>query len=253
MGNYFQIQEEFKSIEKEVKAFIKDFDTSGETIYKGSRNELKVKQIGDFKVNIKRFKTPNFINQIVYRWFRKSKAERSYLFANILLDRKVGTPKPIAYQVNKSLFGILQSYYVCIQQNYDLTFRELIEQPDYPNRVEILQKFTRFTFHFHNQNVLFLDHSPGNTLIEKNKEDYHFYLVDLNRLKFQQLNYQQRMLNFARLSPTLEMTKIMATEYAKLTKKNPKQVFNQMWSEVETFRSKFAKKHELKRKIKFWK
>lgn len=254
MGKHFQIQDEFKAIEKEVKSFIANFETEGESIYKGSRNELKVKKVGDLSINIKRFKTPHFINRIAYRWFRKSKAERSYLYANRLLDRKVGTPKPIAYQENFNRFGMLQSFYVSVQQAHDLTFRELIHDSTYPHRERILRAFTEFTFHFHNQGIFFLDHSPGNTLIEKLPDgNYTFYLVDLNRMQFKILTYDERIKNFARLTPKKEMYVIMADEYAKLIQKDSDEVFEQMWSEVESFRVKFNKKHELKRKLRFWK
>ena len=254
MGKNFQIQKEFINIEHEVKSFINNFDVVGETIYKGNRNELKTHQIKQLTINIKRFKTPHLVNRIAYRWFRKSKAERSFLYAKMLLDKNVGTPKPIAYQENYNTFGLLQSYYVSVQQNHDLTFRELIHQPDYPNREEILRQFTAFTFHFHNQGVFFLDHSPGNTLIEKlGYGNYAFYLVDLNRMQFKTLTYEERLKNFARLSPTYNMVKIMADEYAKLIQKNPEAVFAQMWNEVEAFQTKSNKKHELKKKYRFWK
>ncbi|GGE35634.1 Kdo domain containing protein [Psychroflexus planctonicus] len=254
MKHHFQIQEQFKSIEREILSFIDNFDNEGESIYKGTRNELKVKPIGNLKVNIKRFKKPHLVNQIAYRWFRKSKAERSYLFANLLLEKQVGTPLPLAYQVNFTSFGIGKSYYVSVQQAHDLTYRELIHNPNYPNREKILRAFTQFTFHFHNQGVFFLDHSPGNTLIEiKQDGTYGFYLVDLNRMQFKVLTYEERLRNFARLTPKKEMYRIMADEYAKLIQKDPKQVFEQIWSEVEAFRTKFNKKHELKSKLRFWK
>lgn len=251
MGKNFQIQDAFKPIEKEVKVFIKNFEFEGKSIYKGSRNELKTKEIDDLVVNIKRFKTPHFINRIAYRWFRKSKAERSFLYANILLRKQVGTPKPIAFQENYNPFGLLQSYYVSEQQAHDLTFRELINQTDYPNREKILRAFTVFTFHFHNQGVFFLDHSPGNTLIEiKTDGTYAFYLVDLNRMQFKILTYEERLKNFARLTPKKEMYEIMADEYAKCLQKEYQEVFDGMWNEVQLFRRKFNKKQELKKKFK---
>ncbi len=254
MNFHFQINKQFQHLEKEIKSFIQNFDSVGETIYKGTRNELKVKQIGNLKVNIKCFKKPHLINQIAYRWFRKSKAERSFLYATSLLKRKVGTPQPIAYQINLSLLGIGKSYYVSVQQPHDLTYRELIHDVNYPNREEILRAFTQFTFHFHNQGVFFLDHSPGNTLIEeKGDGSYAFYLVDLNRMQFKTLTYDERLKNFARLTPKKEMYTIMADEYAKLIKKAPDEVFAQMWSEVEAFRLKFNKKQEFKEKYRFWK
>ena len=63
----------------------------------------------------------------------------------------------------------------------------------------------------------FLDHSPGNTLI-KDKGDgrYDFYLIDLNRMRFESLNLDKRMHNLRRLWLSKTMINIVAAEYAKL-------------------------------------
>ena len=249
MNKVFHIQAKFKPYESEIRSFIDDFDTQGQNIYKGSRNELKTKVIKDISVNIKRFQIPNWINQFAYRWIRSSKAERSFIYAKTLLERDVNTPQPIAYQENYSLLGILNSYYVSIQQEYDFTIRELIYQPGFPNREKILRDFTRFTHHFHEQGIFFIDHSPGNTLIKKMEHDeYKFYLVDLNRMNFKTLTFHERIKNFAKLSPDRDMFTIIADEYAKLLNKDSNQVFDLMWKEVKAFRKKVEKKEATKAK-----
>jgi hypothetical protein len=116
----------------------------------------------------------------------------------------------------------------------------------------ILRAFTAFTFHFHNQGVFFLDHSPGNTLIEKTPEgNYAFHLVDLNRMQFKELTYEERIKNFARLTTEEGMYSIIADEYANLIQKDSDQVFEEMWDGVKSFREKFNKKQELKNKLRF--
>ena len=52
------------------------FFKDGETIYQG-RNILKKYDIQGYHMIVKRFKRPNIINQIVYSFFRRSKARRS--------------------------------------------------------------------------------------------------------------------------------------------------------------------------------
>ena len=49
------------------------FFKEGETIYQG-RNILKKYDIQGYRLIVKRFKRPNIINQIVYSFFRRSKA-----------------------------------------------------------------------------------------------------------------------------------------------------------------------------------
>ena len=51
------------------------FFKDGETIYQG-RNILKKYDIQGYRLIVKRFKRPNIINQIVYSFFRRSKARR---------------------------------------------------------------------------------------------------------------------------------------------------------------------------------
>ncbi len=58
---------------------------------------------------VKYFKIPYFINKIVYTFFKKSKAQKSYEYA---LKIKDFTPKPIGY-IEFYKFGLLdESYFV---------------------------------------------------------------------------------------------------------------------------------------------
>ena len=250
MKKVFHIQAKFKSYKSEIRSFIDNFDIQGETIYKGSRNELKTKDIKDISVNIKRFQIPNLVNQFAYRWIRSSKAKRSFIYAKTLLERKVSTPEPIAYQENYSILGILNTYYVSIQQDHDFTFRELTYQPDFPDREQIIRDFTRFTYHFQEKGIFFMDHSPGNTLIKRRNEEYEFYLVDLNRMKFENLSFYSQIKNFARLTPDREVYVIIADEYAKITNKDSKEIFDMMWEEVKLARQKMKKKQAFKKKLR---
>jgi hypothetical protein len=254
MGKHFQIQNEFRTISESVQDFILNFNSEGKTIYKGSRNQLKSKFVGECHVNIKRFNTPNLINRLVYRRFRKSKAERSFLHAKFLLECGVGTPKPIAFQENYSILGIKESFYVSIHEDYDFTFRDLIINPKIQDREQVLEAFTSFTFKMHENHILFLDHSPGNTLIKRKPNGgYAFYLVDLNRMQFKKLSFVERVKNFERLSLDPDIVKIMGSAYAKLTQRSKSEVIPLMQDFAVAYSAKFARKKNLKNKMKFWK
>ena len=242
----------FESRKAEIMPILESFHSGGQTI-KDSRNTLKIFSLDGKDYNVKSFRVPNVVNKIVYRFFRKSKAERSFRYANILLKKAIGTPAPVAYaeEANGLTFG--KSYYVSEHLDYDLTYRELVTEPDYPDHENILRAFTRFTFELHEKQVQFLDHSPGNTLIQKNGGDYKFFLVDLNRMNFKELTFEERMLNFSRLTPKKEMVKIMANEYAKLIQKPETEVYEKMWFYTNQFQEKFFRKKRLKKKLKFWK
>ena len=178
----YKLNDTFLDKKEQLVNFIENFNTSGEIFIKGNRNTIKLFQLDNLTLNIKSFKEPNLINKIAYRYFRKSKAKRSFEYANFLLENNIGTPKPFAYFENTSALGLKDSYYVSEHLQCDLTYRELVET-DYPDAENILRQFTQFTFSMHEKGIEFLDHSPGNTLIIKRPEGkYDFYLVDLNRM-----------------------------------------------------------------------
>lgn len=217
----------------------------------GERNIIKIVQLNNSNLNIKGFKIPNVVNQVAYSFFRNSKAQRSFEYANKLIDLNVGTPKPIAYFEYKQFILFKKSFYVSEQLDCDLTYRELVNNFDYPDYDAILRAFTRFTFSLHEKGIQFLDHSPGNTLIKKQDDNtYKFYLVDLNRMIFGNLDFETRIKNFARLSKHKSMVEVMSDEYAKCIEEDYSKVFNLMWQETQNFRAKFTRKKELKKKFK---
>ena len=146
-----------------------------------------------------------------------------------------------------------KSFYLSEQLDCDLTYRELITDLNYPNYETILRAFTRFTYLLHERGIQFLDHSPGNTLIKKNGNNYDFYLVDLNRMNFGQLDFETRIKNFSRLTMYKSMVEIMSDEYAKCSGEDYELIFNLMWDSTLRFQEKYHNRMKLKKTIKFWK
>ncbi|MGM1055849.1 MAG: lipopolysaccharide kinase InaA family protein [Bacteroidota bacterium] len=245
-----KFSKKYQDKKEEILHFIQFFNEEGTVLNDGKRNLLKIFEFEGEKINIKSFKIPNPVNKIVYRFFRKSKAERSFTYAEYLISKNIGTPYPIAFAERKSGFTFQDSYYISEHLEYDLTFRELVTNPEYPQWEIILRAFTRFTFQLHENRIEFLDHSPGNTLIQVKENECEFYLVDLNRMNFRELNFYERMKNFSRLTPKKEMIRIMSNEYAKFIDRSEEEVFEKMWFFTNQFQKKFARKKELKRKLK---
>ncbi|HMC01150.1 MAG TPA: lipopolysaccharide kinase InaA family protein [Flavobacteriaceae bacterium] len=242
----------FNTSQDEIKSFIKNFDSGGEVFGNQKRNTIKLFKFNGIVINIKSFKIPNFINQVVYRFFRKSKAQRSFEFATKLLELGIGTPQPIAYFESNNLLLYKKSFYVSEHLDCDLTYRELIHDFDYPDYENILRAFTRFTYKLHKKGINFLDHSPGNTLIKKSDNGYQFFLVDLNRMKFGHMSFHERMKNFARLTKYESMVKVMSDEYSKVSGENYSKVFDTMWYYTLNFRKKHVGKQQLKKTLFFW-
>lgn len=247
-----KIHSAFKSYQSDILNCISNFDDQGQLIYGGSRNSIKTFDLGDLVLNIKAFQKPNLIKKIIYTYFRASKAKRSYNFAQYLIEKDIGTPTPIAFVERKDILGLTSSYYVCEHLEYDLMFRELITDSDWPEHENILRQFTQFCFKLHENGIEFKDHSPGNTLIKKiDNTTYKFYLVDLNRMAFhEQMTLQQRMFNLRRLTPKLDMVSIIADEYAKLSGENTEKLFKMLWEATSGFQKKFHRKKRFKNRFK---
>ncbi|KQO23038.1 Kdo domain containing protein [Flavobacterium sp. Leaf82] len=251
----FKVNPIFTTETTSILDTINTFSNKGILFGNGQRNIIKLFDLKDKTINIKSFKIPNLINKIAYKYFRKSKAKRSFEYATILLNRGVGTPQPIAFLENFNWLGLRDSYYVSEHLVTELTFRELVEIPDYPDRENILRQFTRFSFDLHEKGIEFLDHSPGNTLIKKKENgNYDFFLVDLNRMEFHEsMTFEMRMKNLCRLTPLKEMVATMSNEYAKLYPESEQKTYDTLWKYTADFQEQFYRKKRLKKKLKFWK
>jgi hypothetical protein len=232
-----------------VENIINQFHKSGELIGDGKRNVIKIIQVGGIKYNVKSFKIPNIFNKIAYKFLRKGKAQRSFEYASKLKTMDVLTPDPQAYVIEES-FLFRRSFYISKQLDYDFTIRKMVDEPNCNEFENVVRAFTRFTFNLHEKAIHFIDHSPGNTLIKKDGENYLFYLVDLNRMSFGTIDFNTRIKNFARLSAPEKMLEIMSDEYAKLVNRPKAEVFKLMKHYADTFINKLHRKKRLKKRLK---
>lgn len=251
----FFINNKFEYILKKVTFLIDNFLIEGKILVNGQRNTIKLFKVEDITLNIKSFKKPNLINKIAYRYFRKSKARRSFEFASKLMEMQIGTPQPVAFFENYDFVGLKESYYACVHLENVFEFREIVQNEAFENRDFIIRKFTQFTFEMHEKGIEFLDHSPGNTLIHKNADgSYSFFLVDLNRMQFHEtIDFKTRMKNLSKITHKKDMIEVMSNEYAKLSKGDETTIFETMWGLTADFQYRFHRKKRIKKKLKFWK
>jgi len=229
---------------------VANFETTGDSVTKGERNVIKKFEINGVFYNIKKFKTPNAFQSLVYRYLRKSKAKRSFEYAQILTERGIKTPLPVGY-IEHFSGGLKESYYISEHVKYDFDFRVLNHNPKWPNRSEILRQMAAFTFKLHEKEINFLDHSPGNTLInDVGNGKYEFYLIDLNRMRFEQMDFEKRMHNFRRLWLSKTMINIMAKEYATLYNKPELETYTLMTKYSRAFQKKVNSKKLRRRRKK---
>ena len=177
----------------------------GEIIF-SRRNTLRLTD----GVVVKQFATPNLLHGIWYGLFAKSKARRSYEYA----QRMQGlTPTPVAYREVRVCGILRESWYACRESECTHTFNELIGAPDSQHRTQILEAIGRFTATLHQRGILHRDYSGGNILF--NADGSHVEVIDLNRIRFcKHLSNEQRLRNFERLNIDREALRTMATAYA---------------------------------------
>jgi len=187
------------------------FRSSNDSIHK-ARNELKRVELNSIQTIIKSFKVPNILNQIVYAYFRDSKAKKSYEYS-----LKIGefTPEPIGYIEFYSLGLLKDSYFISECFEYDFTIREPLLEEHFENREAVFRAFARFSLELHNAGIFHNDYSPGNILIKKSQDGFIFKIVDINRMKFSPLNEELRAKNFSKLWASKEILSLIADEYTK--------------------------------------
>ena len=245
----------FSNLSDILNEIFVNFNFKGKILVNGQRNAIKLFEVEGITLNIKSFKRPNLINKIVYRYFRKSKARRSFEFASKLMEMQIGTPQPVAFFENYDFVGLKESYYACEHLENVFEFREIVQNEAFENRDFIIRKFTQFTFEMHEKGIEFLDHSPGNTLIYKNTDgSYSFFLVDLNRMQFHEtIDFKTRMKNLSKITHKKDMIEVMSNEYAKLSNGDETTIFETMWGLTADFQYRFHRKKRIKKKLKFWK
>lgn len=217
MSIKYKLNSYYKSCEDFLLNIKSYFQENLNTIHK-ARNELKVIKYKDLQTVVKAFKVPNIVNQIVYAYFRDSKAKKSYQNAIKLKELNINTPNPIGYIEFYRNFLFKESFFISEKVDYLFTIREPLRNVDLKDREEIIKKFVAFTYNLHKNRVYHKDYSAGNILVFKNeKDEYDFSLVDINRMEFKPIDLELGLDNFAKLWLDSDNLQIIAKEYSKLS------------------------------------
>jgi hypothetical protein len=228
---------------------VDNFESDGQLFVKGSRNTIKLFTVNGLRINIKSFKKPGFIKKIIYKYFRPSKAKRSFEFGNRLLENGFLTPKPIGFIEKFDVIGLKNSYFCCEHLEDCCTIGTIFMDKDFENREQILRRFAQFFYQMHEKGIEFLDNSLGNTLVKFENNKYNYYLVDLNRMRFNvKLNGFERMKNLSRLTLDRGVLTTIANEYSTLYSENSEQELYQILEDLTVkFHLNLARKRNLKK------
>tara|TARA_B100000161_G_scaffold82670_1_gene57547 strand:+ start:310 stop:2424 length:2115 start_codon:yes stop_codon:yes gene_type:complete len=196
-----------------LRDFEEDF-FQNQDILNDDRNIIKVMKLGEVETVVKSFKTPNLFQAIIYKFFRKSKAKRSFENSKLLKSRGVNVPEPLGYIEVFDRYRLRQCYFISSKLNFNFTLDAATDKK-IDGYKDILSDFIHFTYDLHKKNIMHLDYGVGNICIKKTRNGYDFYLIDLNRLKEGIVSPKKGIKNLARISNDPEIVKIFADAYAK--------------------------------------
>jgi len=180
------------------------------------RNIIKIVEFESKKYVVKYFKIPHLLNQIVYRFFRDSKAKRSFYNSMRLRQMDVHTPEPIGYIEFPTRFKFKESFYISEFFDFDFEIRAVFKDENFEDRENILKKFIEYSYELHQKGIYHIDYSPGNILIKKEANNYIFSIIDVNRMKFLPFNNELRMQSLSKLTSNQKDIDFMVKYYANI-------------------------------------
>ncbi len=242
--HYEVANERTKDLVRHVKTYFNQEENH--TIY-DKRNVIKVVHFEGKRYVVKSFKTPHLLNQIVYRFFRDSKAKRSFINSMKLKQLGIDTPEPVGYIEFPTLLRFRESFYISKFFDFDFEIRAVLKDKAFEERETILKKFIEYTYRLHQKKVYHLDYSPGNILVKKVDGVYRFSIIDVNRMAFMELDDTLRMQNLSKLTNDREDNLFMARYYAQIAKRDEALLVEKLTTALEKQKTYLERKKRLKR------
>lgn len=176
-------------------------------------------QIGGQKFAIKYFKRVTLANRFIYKFFRKSKAQRSYENALVLQSKNILTPQPVAFVETYTGLQLRGAYFVSLYVDCSSLDEVVVTSPE--DGREIMTHFAQFVFKLHQENVIHKDLNLTNVLYRKTADAYQFCLIDINRMHFVQPKQTLIAKNLRLINLPIEYYAILVDEYARLSALDP--------------------------------
>ena len=235
----------YEGARREVESVVDGFSGLGSVVHDG-RNSIRCVPTSFGLWNVKRYHKPSPTNRIIYTFLRKPKGRRAFLYPARILEAGFETPRPVAYVEEREGGLISYSYFISEQCPYKRRFYEFGNaEPDLCR--DVLTAFARMTARLHEARILHLDYSPGNILFDRVDGEWHFSLVDTNRMYFGRVSVERGCKNFARLWGQPAMFRVIADEYARTRGADPRKC--REW--VMSARNQFWHRQIKKKKPKY--
>jgi|GEM_PF-6644799 len=276
------INKEYEEQRKFIESIPALFVSNGGKLILESRNIVRLFPEQGFVV--KKFHKINFINKFVYACIRKSKAQRSFEYAQRLIANGFGSPEPVAWiDIKRCFLGIpflpvilRSSFYICRECTWpslqEICGREPAEDTDF-----IVKAYAADVVRMHNCGIVPVDTNPGNVFYRINgngsvsskeneqnsatdvvcgSETVQFQYIDLNRMHLYNgpAPLDVRFRSIARMSNSQAMFERIASLYFSIyynvSDGNKDQRVDAAVEGCRTERRKFMSRMELKEKLK---
>lgn len=249
------IAEPYRHLSEEIHTLPQRFEAGeGELVYAG-RNTLRRFRLQGIPVMVKRFLRANPVQQIAYTFFRKTKAERAFLYAKEYRLRGISTPEEIAYIEEKEHGLFTVGYFVCIASPDARVFDALVPVADYDRR--LASDLTATIAEMHRAGILHSDLNFGNFLYHREPDGhYRFTVIDINRSAFTDKQGADDVFlrNLCTMTTRRDLFEFMITEYLRLREWKPREMLQcrilRFWQEEQAHQ---ARKQRIKRIFKYWK
>jgi len=153
----------------------------GTVLYHG-RNQIRLFEHNGLRIVAKQFKRHDLIKQVIYTFFRKNKARRSFENAVRLHETGFDTPQEIACLEEVRHGLILQVYYLCEYTDGEPVRTPLIDSDPFDQGLAC--DYANFVASLHDHGVLHRDLNPTNVLYTSSEGEHQFQLIDINRMHF---------------------------------------------------------------------
>lgn len=192
------------------------FDDEGSEILKQKRNSVRRFVQDGMTFVVKRYKRVNWLQGIIYTFFRSTKAERAYRFAAEMRRRGINTPHEIAYIETKKrgLFSV--GYFISEECKGKEVYEEVIDKRDYDR--SLVDAVIDYIVLMHERGVLHGDLNSANFLYTKDEDGrYSLEVIDTNRSHFcnGEPTYTQCLQNLKRFTHRRDLYEYVVRGYAR--------------------------------------
>ncbi|MCR4852803.1 MAG: lipopolysaccharide kinase InaA family protein [Prevotella sp.] len=230
------IAESYRPVENFLKTIPSLFEKgAGQLIYK-KRNEVRRFEHKGLVFIAKRYKRVNFIQQVVYTFFRRTKAERAFFFAEEFRRRGINTPREVAY-IEQKEFGLFTTgFFISEESRGRESHLELREVQDFDH--ELAEALVRYLVFMHSQGVLHGDPNLSNFLYERQDDGkFTFTVIDINRSRFTDgwPTDEECLHNLVRLTHRRDLYRFLVGHYAELRAWNVEETIEEAESQLDQF------------------